>query len=280
MNAENQDLEEESAMRNQWTICLLSTVVLLLSISVLASAQDFQKSYPVSSGGSVNIKNVSGNITITGSNTAEVTVSGFKEGRDAALISVEDSSSGNTVDVRVQYPRNCRCNASINFEISVPQGADLNFASISTASGDIKVQNVTGNLNLRSASGNVTVQQAVGRVVATSASGDVRVTDVAGSISASTASGNVEARMNSISGSDSMEFSSASGDVRVWAPQSLDADVTLTTSSGSLDSDFALQMEEHEHGPARSAHGRVGSGARSLRISTASGNVSLKRVSG
>jgi|HubBroStandDraft_6_1064221.scaffolds.fasta_scaffold141917_2 DUF4097 and DUF4098 domain-containing protein YvlB len=266
-------------MRNQWTICFLSTLVLLLSISVLASAQDFQRSYPVSSGGSINIKNVSGNITITGSNTAEVTVSGFKEGRDAALISVEDSSTGNAVNVSAKYPRNCHCNASINFEVSVPQGVNLNFGNISTASGDVKVQNVTGNVNVRSASGNVTVQQAVGRIVATSASGDVSVTDIEGSVSARTASGNVEARMNSISGSDSMEFSSASGDVRVWAPQTLDADVTLTTSSGSMETDFALQLEGHESGPGRSAHGRVGSGSRSLRISTASGNVSLKRVS-
>jgi len=266
-------------MTQQRLVRLFSALATLLMISAMASAQDFQKSYSVSSGASINIRSVSGNITITGSSGSQVTVTGIKEGPDSNLVSVEDLSSGNRVEVSAKYPHNCHCNASLNFEVSVPQGMSLHFDNISTASGNVDVQSVSGNLNLKSASGNITVQQVAGRVVASSASGDVRVTSVDGSVSARTASGNVEAHMNSISGADSMEFSSASGDVQVWAPESLDADVTMSTSSGSLESDFTLQTDNPNWGSSRSAHGRLGSGSRSLRISTASGNVSLKRAS-
>jgi DUF4097 and DUF4098 domain-containing protein YvlB len=260
-------------------LCLFFALGMLASVSLVATAQDFQQSYPAAAGASVNIKSVSGNITITGSSGGQITVSGFKEGTDRDMVSVEDLSSGNTINVSSKYPRNCQCNASINFQVSVPQGVSLNFDNISTASGNVSIQNVTGRVNAKSASGDVTVQEASGHISASSASGNVTVTGVAGSVSARAASGNVEAHLSSISGSDNMEFASASGDVRVWVPDGLDADVNMSTSSGSLDTDFALQVDQHNYGPGKSAHGRLGSGARTLRLSTASGNVSLKRVS-
>jgi DUF4097 and DUF4098 domain-containing protein YvlB len=72
-----------------------------------------------------------------------------------------------------------------------------------------------------------------------------------------------------------MKFSSASGDVRVRVPSSVDADVYMSTASGSIRTNFPIEIREDRHGSGSRAEGRLGSGARSLRISTASGNVSL-----
>jgi hypothetical protein len=50
----------------------------------------------------------------------------------------------------------------------------------------------------------------------------------------------------------------------------------MSTASGSLKTDFPLTIEEREyHG--RKAFGLIGAGSRLLKISTASGNVSLVR---
>lgn len=266
-------------MRIRRIVCPLGAMLAVLSISALATAQDFQKSYPVSAGTSINIRTASGNITITGSSGDQVVVSGYKEGRDRDLVSVEDFSTANRIDVRDKYPSNCHCNASLNFEISVPQGVALNFDNISTASGNVEVHEVSGNLNLISASGNVTVDSASGRIEASSSSGNVSVKNVSGSVSARTASGNVNAHITEVSGADDMEFSSASGNVRVWVPESIDANVAMSTSSGSLTSDFAVQMDGPVSGSSRSAHGQLGNGGRHLTISASSGDVSLKRQS-
>jgi hypothetical protein len=266
-------------MRVQRVVCLLGATLAVLSISALAAAQDFQKSYSASPGTSINLRTSSGNITIVGSNGNQVVVSGYKEGRDRDMISVEDFSTAGRVDVRAKYPSNCHCNASLNFEVSAPQGVTLSFDNISTSSGNVEVREVSGNLNLRSSSGNVSVDGASGRIEASSSSGNVTVKNVSGSVSARTSSGNVNAHIIDVSGSDDMEFSSSSGNVRVWVPDTIDANVAISTSSGSLTSDFAIQMDGPVSGSSRSAHGQLGNGGRHLTISASSGDVSLKRQS-
>jgi DUF4097 and DUF4098 domain-containing protein YvlB len=74
-----------------------------------------------------------------------------------------------------------------------------------------------------------------------------------------------------------MVFSSARGTVDVRCPASLDADVEMSTLSGDLDTDFALDVHEPKYGPGRKARGRIGAGTHTLRLATVSGNVSLRK---
>src|SRR5262252_7855788 len=97
-----------------------------------AAAQDFQKSYRIGQGGSVRVRNVSGDVNIKGYDGDQIVVAGFKEGRDANLVSVEDSSDGTSVDLRARYPEHCNCNASVRFEVQVPRSIGYCFDTIST----------------------------------------------------------------------------------------------------------------------------------------------------
>jgi DUF4097 and DUF4098 domain-containing protein YvlB len=117
-----------------------------------------------------------------------------------------------------------------------------------------------------------------GEAHVSSASGDVHVGEVRGTVSARAASGDVEVEITRLEGAGNMEFSTASGDVRVSLPGNLDADVDMSTVSGSLETDFPIQVEQKRHGSGRRASGRLGSGSRTLRISAASGDVTLKRM--
>jgi len=248
-------------------------VCLLLSLNV--AAQDFRKSYEVGQGGSINVRNISGNVVVRGYEGETVLVLGFKEGRDRERIWVEDSSGGNNVDVRVRYPQNCDCDASIMFEVRVPRGGSYKFDAISSVSGDVEVTGVSGDLRAKSTSGNVTVSGIAGAVNASSVSGNVHVGENNGAVSGKSTSGNVEVEIVQLGGAGDMEFASVSGNVRVKLPSNLDADVRMSTHSGGLKTDFPLQIEEPERGPVRRAAGRVGGGSRNLRLSSTSGNVSL-----
>jgi DUF4097 and DUF4098 domain-containing protein YvlB len=247
----------------------------LLLVAMGCAAQDFSKKYELAAGGHINIHSVSGNVTINGYNGNAVLVTAIKEGRDRDRVEVEDLSSGDRIDLRSRYPEHCNCDASINFTVQVPRGVKYNFDKIGSASGDIEIRGVAGEINGRSASGDVTVEEVQGNIAAASASGNVRVSKAVGTVNAHSASGNVEVDLAGIEGAGNMEFTSASGDVRVKAPANLDADVDMSCTSGDLKTDFAIQVSQPEHGSHRTAHGRLGSGARSLKIRSSSGDVSL-----
>jgi len=257
---------------------LTAASMFVILASILAVAQDFQKKYELGAGGHINVSSASGNITVKGYEGGVVLVTAYKEGRDRDQVDVEDTSSGDRIELRSRYAPNCNCNASINFTVQVPRSVKYNFDKISTASGDIEVNNVRGQLSVHSASGDVTLADVNGAIKVSTASGDVRVKGASGTVNASAASGDVEVELASIEGSDNMEFTSASGDINVKAPASLDATVEMSCVSGNLKTDFPLEIKEPEHGSRRSAYGRLGSGSRSLRIRSASGDVSLTRM--
>ena len=233
--------------------------VLMAALAAPAGAQDFQKSYRIPSGGAVSLATVSGDVRIVGGAGDAIVVQGYREGRDRDLVSIEDNSTSDRVSLRVRYPENCNCNASVRFDVQVPRSLSYVFDGLSSVSGDVDVSGVTG------------------AVRAKTVSGDVRIRDVAGSATAATVSGNVEVDISRLDGTGDMKLNSVSGSVNVRLPANLDADIEMSTVSGSLRTDFPIQVEEARYGPGRKARGRVGSGARSLRMSTVSGRVSLSR---
>jgi len=249
-----------------------------LAFAVTSSAQEFQKSYRIGSGGSISIHNVSGDIVVSGYDGDAVIVSGFKEGRDRDQVEVEDLSGPNRVELRVRYPSPCNCDASIRFSVRVPRGAEHNLDQLSTASGNIEVSGIRGRVRLRTASGDVLVKDIAGPTEAATASGEMRVRDVAGAVSAHSSSGDVDVEIARPEETGDMEFSSASGDVHVKLPAQLDADVELASTSGSVKTDFPLETQKRRHGAGSIARGRLGNGSRVLRVSSASGDVTLSKL--
>lgn len=265
-------------MRRRNILSFVGALVLCMAASVVASAQDFQRSYNLEAGGSVEIANVSGDINLTGYEGSAVVVSAYKEGRDRNDVEVEDNSTQGRISLRAKYPNNCNCDASIRFEVRVPRSANLAFDKISTASGNLKAEGFNGRLHLSTASGEVTVSRVGGEIKASSASGNVRVNDATGMVNANSASGDVEVELNRLDGSGDMKFSSASGDVHVRMPTNIDARVSMSTVSGDIETNFPIEVKQNRHGSGSRAEGQLGSGARALKISSASGNVSLKSM--
>lgn len=258
---------------------LMMFSVLIAAAGLTASAQDFQRSYNLGPGGSVSVRNISGDVIVTGYEGQAIIVTGIKSGRDRDRVNFDDRTGGNSVDVRVDYPDRCEdCRVDVRFEVKVPRNVSYKFNSFSSVSGNVNVTGVTGELTARTVSGDTTVNGVSGAVSATSVSGEVHVGKVEGTVSAKSTSGNVEIEIITLAGAGSMEFASVSGDVNVKLPGNLDADVKLSSMSGRLKTDFPLEIEESKYGTGRKATGRLGSGSRNLKISTVSGDVSLLRM--
>jgi hypothetical protein len=254
----------------------VGALLLSLAAAGVASAQDFQRTYNLEAGGSVEIANVSGDIILTGYEGSAVVVNAYKQGRDRDEVDVEDNSTPGRINLRAKYPNNCNCDASVRFEVRVPRSANLVFEKITTASGDLKAEGFSGRINLSTASGNVTVSGVGGEIKASSASGTVRVANATGRVNASSASGDVEVELTRLEGAGDMRFTSASGNVHVRMPTNIDARVSLSTVSGDIETNFPIEVRRNRHGSGSRAEGQLGSGARELKISSASGDVSLK----
>ena len=264
-------------MRRRIILNLVGAVVFCLAAAAGASAQDFQRSYNLGAGAEVEIANVSGDIELKGYDGSALVVNAYKQGRDRDQVEVEDNSTPGGVSLRAKYPNNCNCDASVKCEVRVPRSSNLNFDRISTASGNLRAEGFGGRLHISTASGNVSVSGVGGEIRASSASGTVRVSEATGSVNASTASGDVEVELTRIEGGD-MRFSSASGDVRVRLPASIDAKVSMSSASGDIETNFPIEVRTEPNGRSKRAEGQLGNGSRSLKLSTASGNVSLKSI--
>jgi DUF4097 and DUF4098 domain-containing protein YvlB len=236
----------------------IATALAGFALAATAAAQDFQKTYRIGAGGQIRISNISGDVIVTGYDGDSIVVKGTKKGRDRDQVEVEDRSGTANVDVGVRYPKHCNCDASIRFEVQVPRSVNYDFDHIASVSGDVRVTGVTGRLN------------------ASAVSGDVHITDVSGSVSASAVSGDVKVGINRLEGSDDMKFNTVSGDVSVMLPSSLDADVDMSSFSGSIKTDFAIEVRSERYGSRNTARAKLGEGSRRLKMSTVSGDISLR----
>jgi DUF4097 and DUF4098 domain-containing protein YvlB len=157
-------------------------------------------------------------------------------------------------------------------------------ARIEVASGDIRIDDVTGNAELRAASGDVTAGRVGGSLRIHSASGDLDVGDVTNDVSADAASGDVTIR--SVGGSAKVETASgdievgvlrqgearvvsASGDVSVGVLAGTGVWLDVSTLSGKTRNDLTMTGDA----PAESTGATL-----QLRIRTASGDIKIRRV--
>lgn len=97
---------------------------------------------------------------------------------------------GDMIDTLAQMKTAGRNIGQVVLEAIVPMRCDL---ELTTASGAINVQGVTGEIELKSASGKIETRQLGGKLAARTASGDVRADSVDGTAYLQSVSGSVEA---------------------------------------------------------------------------------------
>ncbi|HSU16673.1 DUF4097 family beta strand repeat-containing protein [Longimicrobium sp.] len=254
---------------------------------------DFRWSGRIANGERIQINNIVGNIRAEPTDGDQVTVTGVRAGRGAERVRIEVVHRGTGTVICAIYPSDDNggwrrddddddddrdngqprdaCNQRggtirdngprVDFTVRVPAGVRL---SANTVSGDVEARALRGPVQARSVSGNVRV--------ATS-----------GPVEASTVSGSVVATLGRTGGED-LDFRSVSGDVTLQVPAGIDADFEARTLSGSIDSDFPLELGRgEERGRMRIAvgqhvHGTLGRGGPALRVHTVSGDVALRRI--
>jgi hypothetical protein len=178
--------------------------------------------------------------------------------------------------------------------VEVPWGSCV---EITSASGDLKVQDIGGNVRLRSASGDARVRKAA-NVEAQLVSGDITIENVTGEVRLRTVSGNAVVTQSGSSsklefgttsgdlewtgacnGNCRIEARTTSGDVKLQMPQSSSFDLRFLTHSGDLSDELKMQTVESapSHRGAGSVHARYGKSEGIIEVQTFSGDLHIAR---
>jgi hypothetical protein len=145
--------------------------------------------------------------------------------------------------------------------------------SVDTGSGSVEVSGVKGReLTVDTGSGGVTGTDLQGdQLSIDTGSGDIRLTALRyPRLDLETGSGGVTADLQD----DVRELGveTGSGDIAITAPPSLGAEVEIETSSGDIETDFAMQITRHGRDHMT---GTIGDGKGTISIETGSGEIKL-----
>jgi hypothetical protein len=257
------------------------SVLVLLTLSVAAAPVSAQRqtednaftwSGRVPSGHWIRVRNLSGDIDVTASNSDRVEVTATKRWRnsdpegvrfevrkfganDEDVVICAIWNDRTNCDERGYEPHNVRNNdVSVQFRVAVPRGVKI---GVSTINGAIGVEGVTAE------------------VQASTVNGDVEATSSGGPVNASTVNGRVTARMGRFDSDEDLDFSTVNGTVSVEFTGDLDADIELSTVNGRFRTDYPVTINGRLD--PRHLRARLGKGGRRIRLSTVNGNVELRR---
>lgn len=239
---------------------------------------DFHWERRLAAGQRVHARNINGDITVSPSSSGRVEIVGIKRGSGRALdrltASVQETDDGITVCVlRTDSDDECDGNgyhhhggddddwgrASMNLEIRLPSSIGID---ASTVSGNVEITGAEGELRAASVSGDLKLEQ-------------LR----ASSVEARTVSGEINTSIESLTGRGPLSFKTVSGDVKLQLPRNFDADLSMSSVSGQLDSDFQMTLGgDGGRMNRRRIEARIGRGGRELDITTVSGDVRLSVV--
>jgi len=255
--------------------------------------------------GLVSLTLGSGDIVVTGWSRDQIRIHATSENGG---VRVDASSSRVVLEPSGGYGRS----GDSRFEVSVPTGvrivarAQSGDISISgtqgevdarSQSGDIKIEDVANRLDIGTLSGDIEARTVSGDVQIKSVSGDIRVNDFKGDFEGETVSGGIELhnaigrfiRSHTTSGdlvyegsidpAGRYELSAHSGDIRLTIPASTSAQLSVSTWSGTLESDFPITLRPGEHGIGTGQAKRftfdIGGGAARISAETFSGDITI-----
>lgn len=165
----------------------------------------------------------------------------------------------------------------IDYDISVPRSFGVAIdgvnceALVEGINGDVAVDNVQGDISVRGGTGNVNLESVEGEIIVNGRRGQIntetvnkgiRISDVVGDINAESVNGSIQltgidasnVTVESVNGNLQFQgvfkntgqyrLSSHNGSIRVGVPAGTNANVSVATHSGNVETDFEVQLRD------------------------------------
>ena len=224
---------------------------------------EWRKSYQLSPGGRVEIRNVNGKIEVEPSTGSAVEVIALKSARagtsEAAKealgrIEILDQSSDDLIRLETKVPRvqfMHMGNTEVRYTVKVPAAAAVDF---STVNGGIEVTGLTGRIKTETTNGGI-----VGR-------------NIGGSIEATTTNGGVEVDVTRIA-DHGIKLGCTNGGITLRLPSDARATISASVTNGGISAD-GLTLEKTESSRRR-LEARLNGGGPTVRLEGTNGGIHL-----
>lgn len=215
----------------------LFTTILLTAFVFIASANAdglkvlHKKTFQVNAGETFKLESDAGDVVIKTSDGNEVTVTIFGNAKAEDKMEFELSKTNFGVFVSGKKSGSffsnlfsALKNVRIKYEVQVPKKFN---ADVSTAGGDVKINDLEGTLDLSTAGGDIAVQSSNGKAHASTAGGDIKFKMHSGEVDANTAGGDIyiDTRDGKI------DASTAGGDIKIYCSN---GNVDASTTGGDV----------------------------------------------
>jgi hypothetical protein len=267
------------------------TVPLMRSQSAAnEQAERFQRSFNVSSGGTLDVDNYKGTIHVTGSDTNQVTVDVTKrfDGSESTRkwwlenLQINFHNYGNHVSVEVKYPDCTFCwqglnyEAAVELEIHVPRQTNVKLESYKP---DIKVAAIQGDIRVKSYKSPIEIDSTTGSIRIDTYKDNIKLRNVTvrGPLEVKSYKADTEIEAKSLGDAVALENEKGSIILRVPANAGMDVDFEGGRHS-SFHSDFAMTTRTGSRDD--SIRGTINQGGTRLRLRSEKGSVSLEKLLG
>jgi hypothetical protein len=263
----------------------LLVALVVLSFSLIASADEWTKSFNLNGKPELRVKTGDANIRVEpwDKSTVDihVTTVNWKIGSDG--LEIVDHQNGNLVSLDVPTNRNevhfgwgYESRRKVDIVVHMPREARLD---LNTRDGNILVRNMKGDFTIRSGDGRQELEGVDGSLNADSGDGSINVAGRFDKLNVHSGDGKVEARVmpGSRMASD-WSMRAGDGSIHLQLPADFSADLDALTGDGSIDFDMPIQMTGRVGG--KTVHGRIGNGGAVLNLHTGDGSIRVDKLQG
>ena len=235
----------------------------------------------------VRVETFDGPVTIHAWDKPEVMYTAIKragDDREMKGIKVQAAAAGSEIVVRAEFDKSFaqdyverggrvvsfNSGASVEFDVYVPRNSTL---FVSSGDGRLRVEGVSGELELRTGDGSIDVAESRGRLVAQTGDGRIRLDNFDGEASARTGDGRI-----TLDGRFS-KLAARTGDGTISLSIAEGANATLETDAESVANDgVAVAVDGAADGADRRVRRwRIGGGGELYTLHTGGGQVILRR---
>jgi hypothetical protein len=262
-------------MRLTWTSCVITGLIVWVSVSPAPAQSNFQWRGQLASGQTLEIKGVNGNVRATASSSGEVEVTAARSARrsnpDDVRIEVVPHAGGVTICAVYPSPPGGdpnRCEPG-------GAGRTSNRDNDTVVDFDVRVPNGVAFLG-RTVNGEVNGESLRSDAEGHTVNGSVRLTTT-GRALASTTNGSLNVTMGRTDWPNGASFRTVNGGITLTLPSAFDAELRAEMLNGSLTSDFPVSVTSSTESPRR-LRGTIGKGGRELNLSTVNGSIRLLRA--
>lgn len=279
----------EETMRMKKTIsALIFFLVLLTGAAVLSLnaaglfvadyQEKFEKTLPLSAGGSFSLKNTNGDVIVSTWTKNEVEINAVKTAKrdkdDLNRVKIEVSAVGDSVKVDTIYEktflRNIR--VEVKYEVKVPEGVRLE--RVRTTNGDVEITGRLGDADVGTTNGDVRLESASGKCLAHATNGDIHVANFKGPLEAGTTNGSIHLDVRTVEAG--IMAHTTNGSITLKMVGDVNANFKAHTTNGRIRTDFPITIKGVVNS-RRTLEGTLGNGGPEIDLRTTNGSITLTR---